>query len=37
MKQTDKIGMELTTFHQTDNISYYSLETLHSVQNVTDD
>lgn len=33
-----KADMEFTFHHQTDNnISHYSLETMHSVQNVTDD
>lgn len=38
MKAQRKAGMELTFHHQADNnISHQSLETMYSVQNVTDD
>lgn len=38
MSQTEKAGMALKFHHQTENnISHHSLETMHSVQNVTDD
>lgn len=38
MSQTEKAGMALTFRHQTENnISHHSLESIHSVQNVTDD